>query len=82
MKTHLRNRQICTILAAAMLAAALSGCGSSTSDEVVTEPVVNDTAAVTEAETLSVQQEYIMALPEADFGGDTFTILAVSDDIA
>ena len=83
MKTRVRNQHICMLLAAAMLAAALSGCGSQTAGgEKNTDPAVNDTAAVTGDETLSVQQEYIEALPEADFGGDTFTILAVSDDIA
>jgi hypothetical protein len=76
------SRVICAVLAAAA-AAALAACGGTAS------PVSADTAATTAAASAAVQTEAettasltsaVKALPDADFGGYTFTVMDRSVD--
>jgi len=68
------------LLAASLLT--LVACGDSDDNTTDLGQNTSDPVAQTEAVTLSEQQKYINALPDADYSGDTFTILAVPDDIA
>ena len=70
------------LLAASLLASSLIACDGSDDSTADSGQNASDTAAQTEAVTVSEQQKYIDALPQADYSGETFTILAVPDDIA
>lgn len=67
-----------------LLAALLMITACSSQTQLPEETAQSDPTAAVQTETVgpSEQEQYIQALPEADFGGEAFTILAVPDDIA
>lgn len=69
------NNQVWLILAAALLLSSLNACGGDSTSEKTSE-TLPQTATETEDVTISEEQMYIDALPDADFGGDVFSVLA------
>ena len=69
------NNQIWLILAAALLLSSLNACGGDSTSEKTSE-TLPQTATETEDVTISEEQMYIDALPEVDFGGEVFSIMA------